>query len=169
MTIPIVSIVGKSNTGKTTLVEKLILQLTGRGYRVAAIKHNLHGFEIDHEGKDSWRHKKAGACLTVICSPQKVALIEDAQKDYSLAEIRTKYIHDVDLILSEGYKDTVFPRIEVFRSELNRELLSKKDNNLMAVAADIKLDVGVPCFDVNDARGIADLIENTFFKDHSPA
>ena len=69
--IPIVSIVGRSNTGKTTLIEKLIPELRRRGYRVATIKHNIHGFDIDHEGKDSWRHKKAGARLTVIASPQQ--------------------------------------------------------------------------------------------------
>jgi len=167
MLIPIVSIVGKSNSGKTTLVEKLIAQLTARGYRVGTVKHNLHGFEIDHAGKDSWRHKKAGARLTVICCPSKIALIEDADHDYSLAEIRAKYVHDVDLILSEGYKDTVFPRIEVFRAELKREVLSQPDDNLLALAADSKLDIGVPCYDLNDAPGLADLIESTFLKDHS--
>ena len=77
MTIPIISVVGKANAGKTTLLEKVIAELTGRGYRVATIKHNIHGFEIDQEGKDSWRLKKAGARMTVISSPQRLALIED--------------------------------------------------------------------------------------------
>ena len=77
--IPIVSIVGKSNSGKTTLIEKLIAELTRRGWRVATIKHNRHGFEIDHEGKDSWRHKQAGAVATVVASPRRIAVIEDTE------------------------------------------------------------------------------------------
>ena len=75
MSIPIVSIVGKSNSGKTTLIEKLIAELAGRGWRVATIKHNRHGFDIDHEGKDSYRHKKAGAKMTVVSSPHQLALV----------------------------------------------------------------------------------------------
>ena len=164
MPTPIISIVGKSNSGKTTLIEKLIPELTKRGYRVATIKHNVHGFNIDHEGKDSWRHKKAGAYTTVLACPTRVALIEDIESDYSLDEIRDKYIKRADIILAEGYKGNPFPKIEVFRSELKRELLCGKEDNLLAVAADVKLDVGVPCFDINDVKGIADLIENKFLK-----
>ena len=164
MTTPVISIVGKSNSGKTTLLEKLIPELVKRGYRVATIKHNVHGFDIDHEGKDSWRHKKAGASTTVISSASRVALIEDLDHDHSLDEIRDKYIKDADIILAEGYKGNPFPKIEVFRSELKRTLLCKKEDNLLAVAANIKLDIGVPCFDINDTPNIVDLIENTFLK-----
>jgi molybdopterin-guanine dinucleotide biosynthesis protein MobB len=164
MATPIISIVGKSNSGKTTLVEKLIPELVKRGYRVATIKHNKHGFDIDHEGKDSWRHKKAGACATVIACPTRIALIEDIESDQTLDEIRDKYIKEADVILAEGYKGNPFPKIEVFRSELKRELLCGKEDNLLAIAADIKLDAGVPCFDINDASGLADLIENKFLK-----
>jgi molybdopterin-guanine dinucleotide biosynthesis adapter protein len=164
MTIPIISIVGKSNSGKTTLVEKLIPELIKRGYRVATIKHNKHGFDIDHEGKDSWRHKKAGARTTVIACPTRVALIEDIDRDYSLGEIGDKYIKDADVILAEGYKGNSFPKIEVFRSELKRELLCGKEDNLLALASDTKLDVGVPCFDINDIKSVADLIEDKFLK-----
>ena len=164
MATPIISIVGKSNSGKTTLVEKLIPELVKRGYRVATIKHNKHGFDIDHEGKDSWRHKKAGACATVIACPTRIALIEDIDRDQTLGEIRDKYIKDADVILAEGYKGNPFPKIEVFRSELKREFLSDKEDNLLAIAADVKLDAGVPCFDINDASGLADLIENKFLK-----
>jgi molybdopterin-guanine dinucleotide biosynthesis protein MobB len=164
MTTPIISIVGKSNSGKTTLVEKLIPELIKRGYRVATIKHNKHGFDIDHEGKDSWRHKQAGAYTTVIACPTRIALIEDIDRDHSLDEIRDKYIKEADIILAEGYKGNPFPKIEVFRSELKRELLCGKEDNLLALAADVKLDIGVPCFDINDAIGLADLIENKFLK-----
>ena len=86
---------------------------------------------------------------------------------YSLDEIRDKYIKDADVILAEGYKGNPFPKIEVFRSELKRELLCGKEDNLLALAADVKLDVGVPCFDINDVKSIADLIENKFLKNNS--
>jgi molybdopterin-guanine dinucleotide biosynthesis protein B len=164
MTIPIVSIVGKSSAGKTTLLEKIIPKLIKRGYRVATVKHDVHGFEIDHEGKDSWRHKKAGAHTTVISSPLRIALVEDVDHDQTLDEIRKEYIKRVDIILTEGYKGNPFPKIEVFRSELRRTPLCKKEDNLLAIASDIKLDIGVPCFDINDSQSLVDLIENKFLK-----
>lgn len=162
--IPIVSIVGKSNSGKTTLLEKLIADLVGRGYRVATIKHNKHGFNIDHEGKDSYRHKKAGAHTTVVSSPHQLALVKDVDHDHSFEEIRDQFIRDADIILTEGFKVNDYPKIEVYRSELKRELISKKEDGLIAVATDTKLDAGVPCLDINDAKGIADFIETEYLK-----
>ncbi|MGD0020972.1 MAG: molybdopterin-guanine dinucleotide biosynthesis protein B [Smithellaceae bacterium] len=164
MAIPIVSIVGKSSAGKTTLLEKIISELVKRRYRVATVKHDVHDFEIDHEGKDSWRHKKAGARTTVISSPLRIALIEDVDHDQTLDEIRKEYIKRVDIILTEGYKGNPFPKIEVFRSELRRTPLCKKEDNLLAIASDTKLDIGVPCFDINDSQSLVDLIENKFLK-----
>src|SRR4030066_1554380 len=131
--IPIISIVGKSDSGKTTLIEKLVPELTRRGYRVATVKHDVHGFEVDQEGKDSWRHKKAGAHTVVISSPQKIALIRDVEKDLTLEEIREKFIQDVDLILSEGYKKDIQPKTGVFRKEKHKELLCTKEDNLVAI------------------------------------
>jgi molybdopterin-guanine dinucleotide biosynthesis protein MobB len=160
--IPIVSIVGKSNSGKTTLIEKLIAELTQRGWRVATIKHNRHGFEIDHEGKDSWRHRKAGAAATVLVSPRQIALMEDVEMDYGLAEIRERYIRNADIILAEGYKGNPHPKIEVFRSELRQERLCGPEDNLIALAGDQPVPAEIPCFDWNDAAGIADLIEKRF-------
>jgi molybdopterin-guanine dinucleotide biosynthesis protein MobB len=162
--IPLVSIVGKSNSGKTTLVEKLIYELKQRGYKVATIKHNRHGFDIDHEGKDSWRHKTAGARMTVIASPEKVAVIEDVDRDYEIEELVEHYIHDVDIVLVEGFKRNIHPKIEVFRKELKRELMSINDESLLAVASDQPLDIDVPCFDINDSRTIADFIEATIIR-----
>jgi molybdopterin-guanine dinucleotide biosynthesis protein MobB len=162
MTIPIVSIVGKSNSGKTTLLEKIISDLVARGWRIATIKHNKHGFNIDHEGKDSYRHKKAGAHTTVVSSPHQLALIQDVDHDHSFEEIRDKFIHNADLILTEGFKVNNYPKIEVFRAELKRELISTKQDNLIAVASDVKLDLDVPCFDINDPKVIADFIEIKF-------
>ena len=163
--IPIVSIVGKSNSGKTTLIEKLIVELTRRGFRVATIKHNRHGFDIDHEGKDSWRHKHAGAVATVVASPGRVALIEDTQGDYNLAEIRERYIKDADIILAEGFKINPYPKIEIYRTELKRELLCGPEDDLIALAGDRPLPAEVPCFDRDDAAGLADLIAERFLKE----
>ena len=162
--IPIVSIVGKSDSGKTTLIEKFVPELTRRGYRIATVKHDTHGFEVDHEGKDSWRHKKAGAHTVVISSPNKVALIRDVEKDLTLDEIREKLIQDVDLILSEGYKKDVQPKIEVFRKEKYQELLCTKEDHLVAIASNQMFDMGVPCFDLEDMKGLADFIEERFLK-----
>lgn len=160
--IPIISIVGRSNAGKTTLIEKLIPELIRRGYRVATIKHDVHGFAVDHEGKDSWRHKKAGAHTAVISSPWKVAVIEDVEKDHTLAELRDRYIRDVDIILSEGYKGSPHPKIEVFRAALKNNLLCSQGDNLIALASDQSLETGAPCFDINDVSGLVDLIEREF-------
>jgi molybdopterin-guanine dinucleotide biosynthesis protein B len=160
--IPIVSIVGESESGKTTLMEKLIAELTRRGIRVATIKHNRDGFEIDREGKDSWRHKQAGAVATVIASPGRVAVIEDAPRDYGLAEIRDRYIKDADIILAEGYKFNPHPKIEVFRTELRRERLCGPSDDLVALAGDRPVAADVPWYDWNDARGLADLIAEKF-------
>ena len=162
--IPIISIVGKSDSGKTTLIEKLVPELVRRGYRVATIKHDVHGFDVDREGKDSWRHKKAGAHTVIISSPTKLALIRDVGHDANLAELRDKYIQDVDLILSEGFKKNTHPKIEVFRKEIHRDLLCTKEDNLLAITANQAFDMDVPCFDLNDARGLADLIEDKFLK-----
>jgi molybdopterin-guanine dinucleotide biosynthesis protein B len=162
--IPILSIVGKSNSGKTTLLEKLIAELVARGWRVATIKHNKHGFNIDHEGKDSYRHKKAGALTTVVSSPHQLALVQDVDHDHSFEEIRDKFISGVDIILTEGFKINDYPKIEVYRTELKRDLISKKEDGLIAVAADNKLELDVPCLDINNPMMIADFIEETFLK-----
>ena len=164
MRISIVSIVGKSNSGKTTLLEKLISDLAGRGYRVATIKHNKHGFDIDHEGKDSYRHKKAGAYLTVVSSPHQLALVQDVDHDHSFEEIRGKFIKDADIILTEGFKVNDYRKIEVFRAELKRDLISKKEDGLIAVASDTPLDIDVPCLNLNNPKEVADFIVEKFLR-----
>jgi molybdopterin-guanine dinucleotide biosynthesis protein MobB len=162
--IPIVSVVGRSDSGKTTLIEKLIPELVTRGYRVATIKHDVHGFDMDHEGKDSWRHKHAGARISIISSPWKIGIVEDVDKDHELAEIRDRYIHNVDIILSEGYKRNSHPKIEVFRSVMNHELLCTQGDNLLAIASDRPFDLGVPCVDINDVNALAEIIVQQFFR-----
>ncbi len=162
--IPIISIVGKSGTGKTTLIEKIIPELARRGYRVCTIKHHLHDFEIDKEGKDSWRHKRAGAHSVIISSPRKVALTRDVGEEMSLEELRDCFGGDMDLILSEGFKGDIQPKVEIFRKEEHGELLCTKEDNLVAIASNRPFDIGVPCLDIDDIKGIVDLIESKFLK-----
>jgi molybdopterin-guanine dinucleotide biosynthesis protein B len=162
--IPIISIVGKSDSGKTTFIEKLLPELTRRGYRIATVKHDVHGFEVDREGKDSWRHKQAGAHTVIISSPTKAALIRNVDRDMTLDEIRDKLIREVDLILSEGFKKDVQPKIEIFRKARHKELLCTEEDHLIAVVSDREFDVGIPCFSLDDSKGVADFIEKKYLK-----
>ncbi len=162
--IPIVSIVGKSDSGKTTLIEKIVPELVRRGYRVATIKHDVHGFEIDKEGKDSWRHRRAGADAVILSSPTQMALIKRVDRDQTLAELRDRFGDDVDIMISEGFVRDVQPKIEVFRKEKHRELLCGKDDQLVAVVANKRFDLSVPCFDLDDGKGVTDLIEKNFLQ-----
>jgi len=155
--IPIVSIVGKSDAGKTTLIEKLIPELKRRGYRVATIKHDAHQFEIDHPGKDSYRHFHAGADWTVIGSSAKLASLRRLERELTLDEIAAT-ITGMDIILTEGFKREAKLRIEVSRRAHTTELISDPAE-LLAIAADYPIDIGVPVFDLNDAAAIVDLIE----------
>lgn len=159
---PIVSIVGKSGSGKTTLIEKIIPELTRQGWRVATIKHSRRGFDIDREGKDSWRHREAGARMTVMVSPEQIAVVERSERDLDIGELRDRYIHGVDIVLSEGFKGNEYPKIEVFRTALKREMLCSKADNLIAIASDVPMDIDVPRLDINDAQAIAHLIIDLF-------
>ncbi len=161
-----ISIVSKKNSGKTTLLEKLIPELKNRGYRIGTIKHDTHGFSIDHEGKDTYRHKAAGAETVVISCPWLISVIKDVDQEKSLDQLSENYLQDMDLILTEGYKLGGKPQIEVYRSTAHDSPLHVKGgkNTLVAMVSDINVDMGVPCFDINDIRGLADFIEKTFIK-----
>ena len=159
---PVISIVGKSDAGKTTLIEKLIVELKQRGYRVATIKHDAHQFDIDHPGKDSHRHFHAGADWTVIGSPAKLALVRRLDRELTLDELAA-LISDVDVILTEGYKREARCRIEVSRRVRTTELICQPDE-LFALAADYPIELGVPVYDLNDAVGLVDLIERVLLK-----
>ena len=160
---PVVSIVAKSGTGKTTLLEKLIAEMKRRGYRVAAIKHDAHSFDIDREGKDSWRLTQAGADTMLITSPAKVAMIKQNPIDHepSLDETVATFCDDVDIVLTEGFKKSKMPKIEVHRRERSENLLCRDeehDSTLIAVASDSPLEIDVPLYDINDTHGLCDLI-----------
>ncbi len=155
--VPIISIVGKSNAGKTTLIEQLVAELKRRGQRVATIKHDAHQFEIDHPGKDSYRHFHAGADWTLIGSPAKLAVIRRLERELTLDEIAAT-IDDVDVILTEGYKREARLRIEVSRRANTTELICDR-SELLAIAADYPIELGVPVFGLDDAAGLTDFIE----------
>jgi len=166
MTPPIISVISKKNSGKTTLLEKLVPIMKQRGYRVGTVKHDTHGFDIDHEGKDTWRHKAAGAEAVLISSPWKLSLIKDTVREWSLKELVSVYMADLDIVLTEGYKKADMPQVEVFRSAAHTTPLHAKGegNCLLAVMSDTPVDLGVPNFDINDITGLADLIEAKFLK-----
>lgn len=155
---PIVSIVGKSNVGKTTFIEKLIPCLVARGLRVATVKHDVHGFSMDREGKDSYRHKQAGAAVSMVSSPTGIGMVRDADHDHTLAELASLFLKDMDLIVTEGYKRESWPKVEVHRREVSTELLSTPQDCLLALVTDEPLDVPVPQFGLDDADGVADLL-----------
>lgn len=160
--VPIVSIVGVSGSGKTTLLEKVTGELVKRGYSVGVIKHDAHDFEIDREGKDSWRHKKAGASAVIVSSPRKFALVKDVKKEWPPERLAKLLSEDVDIVVTEGYKKGPFPKIEVVRKEASSKTVSKE--NLIAVASDLKIKGRFKRFGLNDFKGIADLIEERFLK-----
>lgn len=158
--IPIVSIVGKSDSGKTTLLEKLIPELKRRGVTVATVKHDVHGFDIDVPGKDTWRHAQAGADVVFIANEQKMAMISRLKGALSLDEIAAM-ANGADIVLTEGYKRADKPKIEVSRRARSGELICTADE-LVAVASDQRFDIDVPQFDLDDATGLVDLIEERF-------
>ncbi|MBN2470524.1 MAG: molybdopterin-guanine dinucleotide biosynthesis protein B [Anaerolineae bacterium] len=161
MTIPVITIIGKSGAGKTTLLEKLIAELTRRGYDVGTVKHHSHvGFEIDHPGKDSWRHARAGSRFVVVAAPDKIASYRLLERELALDEI-TAVISGVDIILAEGYRQAGKPTLEVVRAANSLELICPPEQRF-AVAADVPLETGVPQFHLNDVQGMADLIEQLF-------
>lgn len=162
-----VSFVAKSGTGKTTLLEKVIAELKTRGWKVGVIKHDAHRFDIDHPGKDSYRLAAAGADTMLISSPEKLAMIKRHAESPPIREIITTYFQDVDIVLTEGFKQSDLPKIEVNRTERSSALLCRGeqfDPTLIAVASDAALELDVPVFDINDAAGIARFIEGRFLQ-----
>jgi molybdopterin-guanine dinucleotide biosynthesis protein MobB len=160
-----VSFVAKSGTGKTTLLEKVIVELKQRGWRVGAIKHDAHRFDIDHPGKDSFRLTAAGADTMLISSPEKLALVKRHDASPPIRALIATYFTDVDIVLTEGFKESDLPKIEVHRGERSTQLLCRgeiNDPTLIAVASDVPLAVDVPLFDINDAAGVATFIEEKF-------
>jgi len=162
--IPVVSIVGKSDSGKTTLMERLIRALADRGYRVGSVKHHVHDFDIDVPGKDSWRHARAGAAVTLVSSPSKLGMVRQMDHEASLEEL-LELARDVDILLTEGYRRAGDVRIEVSRRARSTELVCEPGELFALVTDNGDLEVGqVPVLALDDATGLADLVEASFLR-----
>ena len=157
--LPVVSFIGKKKSGKTTVVLGVIKELRGRGYRVAALKHDTHGFEVDVPGTDSYRFRGAGAEVVGISSPDKYVWLNTVQEERSLADLAAQIREPVDLVITEGFKKQDAPKIEVSRHARSSELVSTADE-LIGITSDQPFpDYPVPQFALDDFRGLADLIE----------
>jgi molybdopterin-guanine dinucleotide biosynthesis protein MobB len=154
----IISIVGKSSSGKTTLLEGLIAELQRRGRRVAIVKHSHHADALDTPAKDTWRFTRAGSALSAINSLDHLAIYRRVDHYFDPREISTSIFWDYDIILTEGFKSSGYPKIEVHRAEQGGDLVSDR-SQLLAVVTDEKLDLDVPQFSHDDIPGIADFIE----------
>ncbi|HET6364359.1 MAG TPA: molybdopterin-guanine dinucleotide biosynthesis protein B, partial [Nitrospirota bacterium] len=142
-----------SNSGKTTLIEKVVRILKARGLRVAVIKHASAGFDLDKPGKDSWRFQQAGADAVVLVGPERMALIKKIEREPAPREIE-KMVPDSDIIIHEGFKKAAVNRIEVFRHGISGDLpLCMYDASYLALVSDKPYDVSIPRFDLNDANG----------------
>ncbi len=163
MNIPILCLVGRSNSGKTTLIERLIPELVQAGYRVATVKHAGHGFDLDTEGKDSWRHKRAGASTVVVLSKGSLAMFSDVPDDIKVEQIRDQYLgQKIDLIIAEGWKSDGYPKIVVVRDQLGEVPVSQE--GLLAIVSNKPLEASIPTFDPDDIKGLSELIVRQFPK-----
>lgn len=163
-TVPVVSVVGKGDSGKTTFLEKLIRELAARGWRIATVKHHVHDYDIDVPGKDSWRHARAGAVTTMVSSPEKFALIREVERELTLPELaRVAAESGCDILLTEGFKREGVNRIEVSRVARSDELICSPSEMLALVTDNDELACdGVPRFGLEDAAAVASLVEERF-------
>ncbi|MGQ0484649.1 MAG: molybdopterin-guanine dinucleotide biosynthesis protein B [Hyphomicrobiales bacterium] len=156
----VIGVAGFKNAGKTTLVEKLVTELTRRGYRISTVKHAHHSFDIDHEGRDSFRHRKAGACEVAVVSQSRWAVIHEArgEAELSLDKMLAK-LAPCDLVIVEGYKRDPHDKIEVRNLALDHPKLAGGDPTIVAIAANGPVDEApVPIFGRDDVTALADFI-----------
>jgi len=164
---PILSLVGYSNSGKTTLMEKLVAGLVAKGLRIATIKHSHHQLEMDTPGKDSWRHKQAGASTSLLVGPEKMLMVSDVDETLNPELLTARLFSDYDLVLVEGYASVVGPKIEVVREARSTDLRCANDEGLIAVVTDIPdLKVSVPLLELNDEQAIMVFIQAWIKTEH---
>lgn len=155
----VINIVGSSsNVGKTYLLEGLIKELKVRGYSIATIKHDVHGFDIDKKGKDTYKHREAGSETVIISSKNRLAMIKELEEETELNDI-IEMVLDKDIILVEGYKKSTLRKIEVFRSGVSDKIITPKEK-IIAIASDINLEIeDIIVVEREDYKTLADLIE----------
>lgn len=160
---PVVCIIGEQDSGKTTLIEKLIGEFVRRGYRVSTVKHTAHSFELDREGSDSYRHTKAGADKVALSHLMQFAMIEKRMAERGLDDIVHLLEPDTDIILAEGYKGLKdYPKIKLIKD--SPEIVSREENLIATVGSGRSIKEDIPDFDINDPRAIVDFLEEKFMK-----
>jgi len=155
----IYGVVGWKNAGKTGLMERLVAEITSRGISVSTVKHAHHSFDVDHPGKDSHRHRVAGATEVLLASRNRFALMHElrSEDEPTLETLLTK-LAPVDLVLIEGYKRDAHPKIEAHRAITGNPLIAPNDPTVKAIATDTPLDIDRPVYDLDDTKSIADFI-----------
>jgi molybdopterin-guanine dinucleotide biosynthesis protein B len=152
-------VAGWSGSGKTTLIEKLIPRFVKQGLRVSLIKHAHHTFDVDQPGKDSYRHRHAGAREVLVTSSRRWVLMHELRGAQEPSfEDQVKHLAPCDLLIVEGFKHAPIPKLEVWRAEPGEGLLHPQDPHIVAVASDVKLETKLPLLDINDDAGIAEFI-----------
>lgn len=155
----IYGIVGWKNAGKTGLMERLLAEITGRGFSVSTVKHAHHTFDVDHPGKDSHRHRMAGATEVLLASRNRFALMHELRnEDEPTLEFLLTKVAPVDLVLIEGYKRDTHPKVEAHRASTGNPLIAPNDDTIRAVASDVGLQLDRPVFDLDDTKAVADFI-----------
>ena len=155
----IFGVTGWKNSGKTGLMERLITEFTARGLSVSSIKHAHHSFDIDHPGRDSYRHRDAGARQVLLASRNRWALMHELrdEDEPSLGDL-LEQLSPVDLVLIEGYKRDRHPKIEAHRKETGQPLIAPEDESIVALASDTSVSIDRPVLDLNDTASIANFI-----------
>lgn len=161
-TPPILCIVGQKAVGKTTLIERLVPELSRRGYRVATAKRPPHHFEFDVEGKDSFRHFQAGAEATLVYGEDRLALVRRHDGLPDLEALVAELLGDYDLVLAEGHKRAALPKIEVFRTGTHPRPLYQGQPEWLAIASDEPLELGIPWLPLSNPAAIADFVVSRF-------
>lgn len=155
----IYGVIGWKNSGKTTLIERLVADIVSRGFSVSTIKHAHHTFDVDQSGKDSYRHRVAGASEVLLTSSKRFALMHEIRdfKEPLLAALLIK-LAPVDVVLVEGYKSDNHPKIEAHRRETGKPLIATKDKTVRAIATNAELDFDLPVFGLDDTQEITEFI-----------
>ena len=150
---------GWSGSGKTTLIEKLIPRLVARGLRISLIKHAHHTFDVDQPGKDSYRHRHAGASEILVTSSRRWVLMHELRgsPEPSFDE-QIRHLSPCDVLFVEGFKFAPIPKLEVWRAETGEALLHPNDSHIVAVASDARVETKLPLLNLNDVEGISSFI-----------
>ena len=152
-------VTGWKNAGKTGLMERLVAEIAGRGITVSTLKHAHHQFDVDQPGKDSFRHRTAGAQQVLLASSKRWALMTELREDPEppLSDL-LEQLAEVALVLIEGWKRDRHPKVEAWRAETGNPLIAPGDPTIKAVATDSPIETDRPTFDLNDTESIADFI-----------